>query len=87
MLAILKDEQFFYAYKHNNNSRLIYVFFAYLELIAIYRDNAKVLIYDYIYNVVKTDLLLLCLDFVTYLSTILLLIYVIMYDETFKSYI
>lgn len=87
MLAILKDEQFFYIYKYNNNSRLIYVFFAYLELITIYRDNAKVLIYDYIYNVVKTNLLLLYLDFVTRLGTMLLLIYIIIYDETFKSYI
>lgn len=86
MLAILKEEQFFYAYKYNN-SRLEYVFFAYLELIAIYRDNAKVLIYDYIYNVVKTNLLLLYLDFVTRLGTMLLLIYIIIYDETFKSYI
>lgn len=51
MLAILKDKQFFYVYKYNN-SRLVYVFFAYLELIKIYRDNAKVLIYDYIYNIV-----------------------------------
>lgn len=86
ILATLKDKQFFYVYKYNN-SRLVYIFFAYLELIKIYRDNAKVLIYNYIYNIVQTDLLLLCFDFVTRLGTMLLLVYIIMYDETFKSYI
>lgn len=86
MLATLYNKQFFYAYKHDD-SRLQYVFFVYLELISIYKDNAKVLIYDCTYQVVKSDLLLLCFDFVTRLGSVLLLAYMLIEDKTYDSYI
>lgn len=86
IIAILKDKEFFYAYRHNDG-RLQYIFFVYLELIQIYKDNAKVLIYNYTYYIVKLDLLLLCLDFVTRISSILLLVYMLIEDKIYKSYI
>lgn len=86
MLATLHNEQFFYAYKHDD-SRLQCVFFAHPELISIYKDNAKVLIYDCTYQVVKSDLLLLCFDFVTRLGSVLPLAHVLIEDKTYDSYI
>lgn len=86
MLLLLKDKGFFYDYR-DNNGRLEYVFFVYLELIQIYKNNAKVLIYDYTYSIVKSKLPLLCFDFILRLRTVLLLAYVLMPDETYEGYI
>lgn len=63
------------------------MFFVYLELIQLYKDNAKVLIYDYTYNIVKSKLLLLYFNFVLRLRTILLLTYILMLDKTYEGYV
>lgn len=63
------------------------MFFVYLELIQIYKSNAKVLIYDYTYSVVKSKLLLLCFDFILRLGTVLLLAYILIPNETYKGYL
>lgn len=63
------------------------MFFIYPELIQIYKNNAKVLIYDYIYSVVKSELLLLCFDFVSRLGTVLLLAYILIPNKTYKGYL
>lgn len=50
--AIIKELStniFFFRYEASGDDRLRYIFFAYLELIAIYKDNAKVIIYNYTY--------------------------------------
>lgn len=86
MIATLEDEEFFYAYRHDDG-RLQCVFFAHLELIQIYKDNAKVLIYDCTYCVVKSDLPLLYLDFVTRIGSVLPLAHMLMEDETYESYV
>lgn len=86
MIATLEDEEFFYAYRHDDG-RLQYVFFAHPELIQIYKDNAKVLIYDCTYCVVKSDLPLLCLNFITRIGSVLPLAHVLIEDETYESYI
>lgn len=63
------------------------MFFVYLELIQLYKDNAKVLIYDCTYNIVKSKLLLLYFDFVLRLRTVLLLTYMLMLDKTYEGYV
>lgn len=63
------------------------MFFIYPELIQIYKNNAKVLIYDCIYSVVKSELLLLCFNFVSRLGTVLLLAYILMPNKTYKGYL
>lgn len=86
MLLLLKDKGFFYDYLVYNG-RLECVFFAYPKLIQIYKNNAKVLIYDCTYSVIKSELLLLYLDFVLRLGTVLLLAYILMPNESYEGYI
>lgn len=86
IIAILEDKEFFYAYRYDDG-RLQYVFFVYLELIQIYKDNAKVLIYNYTYYVVKSDLPLLYLNFITRIRSVLPLVYILIEDKTYESYI
>lgn len=63
------------------------MFFVYLELIQLYKDNAKVLIYDCTYNIVKSELLLLYFNFVLQLGTVLLLTYILILDKTYEGYV
>lgn len=88
--AVLKEldsNNFFVRYKaSDDDDRLRYIFFAYPELIAIYKDNAKVLIYDCTYRVYTSGLLLLCFDCIIRLGQYILLAYILIEDETFDSY-
>lgn len=61
----LSNNSFFVIYEvSDDDNRLRCIFFAYLELIKIYKDNTKVLIYDCTYSIHASGLLLLCFDFI-----------------------
>lgn len=62
---VIKELSFFVIYEvSNDNNRLRCIFFAYLELIKIYKENTKALIYNYTYSIYASSLLLLCFDFI-----------------------
>lgn len=83
----LSNNSFFVMYEvSDDNNRLRCIFFAYLELIEIYKDNTKVLIYDCTYSVYASGLLLLCFDFIIRLGQCLLLAYILIEDKTFDRY-
>lgn len=63
------------------------MFLVNLELIGIYKKNAKVLIYNCTYNIVRSRLLLLYFNFVLRFKTLLPLIYILIPVETYKGYI
>jgi hypothetical protein len=94
VLAELENNSFFYRYKDNTDKdsveldapRLRCIFFAYPDLIAIYKENNYVLINNCTYKVYASGILLLCFDFVTRIGKVLLLAYVLMPDELFKGY-
>lgn len=86
VLVELNNNSFFVRYEASNNYRLRCIFFVYLELIKIYKNNAKVLIYDCTYKVYASSILLLCFDFINRLGQCLLLAYVLIEDKTFEGY-
>lgn len=86
VLAELNNNSFFARHEASNNYRLRCIFFIYLELIKIYKNNAKVLIYDCTYKVYASSMLLLCFDFIDRLGQCLLLAYVLIEDKTFEGY-
>lgn len=87
VLEELKSNDFFIAYTVDENDRLNCIFFAYPQLIRIYKDNSYILIFDCTYKVYASSLPLLCFDFVTRLSIVLLVAYVLILGEAFKDYI
>lgn len=83
----LASNNFFVRYEaSDDDDRLRCIFFTYPELIDIYKDNAKVLIYDCTYQVYASSILLLCFDFIIRLGQYILLAYILIEDETFDSY-
>lgn len=63
------------------------MFLVNLGLIGIYKKNAKLLIYNCTYNIVKPRLLPLYFNFVLRFKTVLPLIYILIPVETYKGYI
>lgn len=87
VLEELANNDFFTAYTIDKSNRLYCLFFAYPQLIRIYKDNSYILIFDCTYKVYASSLPLLCFDFVTRLGIVLLLAYVLMLGEAFEDYI
>lgn len=86
MLEVLGTNEFFYEAVTNDDNRLRVLFFADLRLIALFKDNNYVVIFDYTYKIHASGLPILCFDIVTRLGVVLLLAYVLMPDKTFEGY-
>lgn len=87
VLEELESNDFFTAYTIDKNNRLYCLFFAYPQLISIYKENSYILIFDCTYQIHASSLPLLCFDFVTRLGIVLLLAYILMLGEAFEDYI
>lgn len=87
VLEELVSNEFFTLYIIDKNNRLYCLFFAYPQLISIYKDNCYILIFDYTYKIYASSLLLLYFDFATRLGIVLLLAYVLILGKAFKDYI
>lgn len=88
VLEVLSTNDFFYKIvtDDDDSDRLRALFFANLRLIALFKDNNYVVIFDYIYKIYASGLLILCFDIVTRLSVVILLAYVLMPNKTFDRY-
>lgn len=87
MLEVLTTNDFFYKIVTDDDSnRLSALFFADLRLIALFKDNNYVVIFDYIYKIYTSGLPILCFDIVISLSIVIPLTYILMPDKTFKGY-
>lgn len=86
MLEVLATNEFFYEVVTDDDNRLRALFFADPRLIALFKDNNYIVIFDYTYKIYASGLLLLCFDIVTRLGLVLLLVYVLILDKTFEGY-
>lgn len=87
VLEVLTANDFFYkTVTDDDSNRLSALFFADLRLIALFKDNNYVVIFDCIYKIHASGLPILCFDIVTSLSVVIPLAYVLMPDKTFKGY-
>lgn len=86
MLEVLVANEFFYKVVTDDNYRLRVLFFADIRLIALFKDNNYVVIFDCIYKIYASGLLLLCFDIVTRLGIVILLVYILMPNKTFDRY-
>lgn len=86
MLEVLVANNFFYVAVTDDDDRLRALFFADLRLIAFFKDNNYIIIFDYTYKIYASGLLLLYFDIVTRLGVVLLLAYVLMPNKTFEGY-
>lgn len=77
---------FFKILTEDNSNRLRALFFADLRLIAIFKDNNYVVIFDYTYKIYASGLLMLCFNIVTRLGVVILLAYILMSNKTFDRY-
>lgn len=86
MLEVLVANEFFYKVVTDDDYRLRALFFADIRLIALFKDNNYIVIFDYTYKIYASGLLLLCFDIVTRLGIVILLVYVLMPNKTFDRY-
>lgn len=87
VLEVLTTNDFFYKIVTDDNSnRLRVLFFADLRLIALFKDNNYIVIFDCIYKIYASGLPILCFDIVTRLSVVLPLAYILISDKTFDRY-
>lgn len=86
ILKVLATNEFFYEVVTDDDNRLRALFFADPRLIALFKDNNYIVIFDYTYKIYASGLLLLYFDIVTRLGLILLLVYVLILDKTFEGY-
>lgn len=83
---MLAANDFFYKVVTDDDNRLRTLFFADLRLIALFKDNNYIVIFDCIYKIYASGLLILCFNIVTRLGIIILLVYVLIPDKTFEGY-
>lgn len=86
MLEVLLTNNFFYEAITDDDDRLRALFFVDLRLIAFFKDNNYIVIFDYTYKIYASGLLLLYFDIVTRLGVVLLLVYILIPNETFEGY-
>lgn len=83
---MLVTNNFFYEAVTDDDNRLRALFFADLRLIVLFKDNNYILIFDCIYKIYASGLLLLCFNIITRVGIVLLLVYVLIPNETFEGY-
>lgn len=83
---MLITNNFFYEVVTDDDNRLYALFFTDLRLIALFKDNNYILIFDYIYKIYTSGLLLLCFNIITRVGIVLLLVYILIPNETFEGY-
>lgn len=87
MLEVLTTNDFFYKIVTDDDSnRLRVLFFADLRLIALFKDNNYVVIFNYTYKIHASGLPILYFDIVTRLSVVLPLAYMLISNKTFDRY-
>lgn len=86
MLKVLASNDFFFKIVTDEGNRLRALFFADLRLIAFFKDNNYVVIFDCTYKIYASGLLILCFDIVTRLGVVIPLAYILMPNETFDRY-
>lgn len=86
ILKVLIANEFFYKTITNDDDRLYALFFVDLRLIAFFKNNNYIVIFDCTYKICASGLLLLCFNIITRLSVVLLLAYILIPNETFEGY-